>query len=120
LAPADARDDAVRADGVAAHRHLHPCLHRTVAMGRELGREAAFLARAEGVPSDTGAAGAEPVAEMADRPGAEGDVDERVELEDLFALRFGVATADRYHRLGPATLERRRVAEVRGGPVFRL
>src|SRR5581483_7205867 len=89
LAAADVRDDAVGADGVAAHRDLYPCLHRALALRRKLGGEAALLLDAERVPSDPDAPGAEPVAEMADRAGAEGDVDERVLLEDALALGFG-------------------------------
>ena len=47
---------------------------------------------------DAEAAGAEPVAEVGDRAGAEGDVDERVALEEPLALRLGVAAADGDHR----------------------
>ena len=39
LAPADRRDDAVRALRVAAHRHLHPGLEASLAVHRQIGRE---------------------------------------------------------------------------------
>ena len=70
-------------------------------------------------PRATLAARAEPVAEVRDRAGAEGDVDERVELEDPLALRLGVAAADGDHRAGSRSLSAR-VAEVRGEPLVGL
>src|SRR5206468_2823077 len=39
LAAPDGRDDAVRADGVAAHRDLHPGLEASLAMPRQAARE---------------------------------------------------------------------------------
>ena len=63
---------------------------------------------------DPDPARAEPVAEMRDRAGPEGDVDARVELEDALALRLGVAAADRDHALRILALARERVAEVGG------
>ena len=59
-------------------------------------------------------AGAEPVAEVRDRPGTERDVDERIELEDPLALRLGVAAADGDHAGRVDALPRRLGAEVRG------
>ena len=52
------------------------------------------LVRSEPPARDAFAAGAEPLAEVRDRAGAERDVDLRVELEDPLALRLGVAAAD--------------------------
>ena len=48
LAAADGRNDAVGADGVAAHRDLHPGLEPALAMSRKTGRERTLLAGAEG------------------------------------------------------------------------
>jgi len=113
LATPDVRDDAIRAHGVAAHRHLHPRLHPALAKRGQLGREPALLGGAESVPRDPDAARAEPVAEMSDRAGAEREVDERVELEDALPLRLGIAAADGDDDIGAAALECRGVAEVR-------
>ena len=72
------------------------------------------VVEAEAAARDADAAGAEPVAEVRDRAGAERDVDVGVELEDPLALRLGVAAADGDHAVGVLALARRRVAEVRG------
>src|SRR2546421_221299 len=69
---------------------------------------------------DAGPARPEPVAEMPDRSRSEGDVDERVLLEDSLALRLGIAAAHGDHRLGPSALERGGVAEMRGQPLVGL
>src|SRR5439155_26525345 len=82
LAAANAGNDAVRADRVAAHRDLYPGLDLPLALGRELGRESALVACPESVPRDAEPAGAEPVAQVPDRARPEGDVDERVPVED--------------------------------------
>ena len=119
LAAADGRDDAVRADRVAAHRHLHPRLERALAVHRQLGRERA-LVEAEAAARDADAAGAEPLAEVRDRARAERDVDGRVELEDALALRLGVAAADGDHAVRVLALARGRLAEVRGELRVRL
>jgi hypothetical protein len=58
--------------------------------------------------------GPEPLAEMWDRAGAECDIDLRIELEDPFALRFGVAAADSDDELGILALPGSRVAEIGG------
>ena len=55
---------------------------------------------------------AEPVAEMGDRAGPEGDVDVGIELEDPLALGLGEAAADGDHALGVSPLLRRGVAEI--------
>ena len=120
LAPAHRRDDAVRADGVAAHRDLHPRLHGPLAVRWKLGRERALLADPEAAARDAHSSGADPVAQVGDRARPEGDVHERVLLEDALALRFRVAAADRDHPLGVALLEDARVAEVRREPRVRL
>jgi hypothetical protein len=57
--------------------------------------------------------GPDPVGQVRDRAGPEGDVDVRVEVEDPLALRLGVAAADRDHLLRVALLERRGLREVR-------
>ena len=115
LASADLRDDAVGADRVAAHRHLHPGLDGTLALRRELGREPALVGGTEGVPGDADAARAEPVAEMRGSSRAR-------------RRRRRTGTARRSARAGPPRSSRRRrrpcpgrrrfsargVAEVRG------
>ena len=111
LAAADGRDDAVRADRVAAHRHLNPRLERALAVHRQRRRELAVV-QPKRPRCDADPAGPEPLAEVRDRPGPEGDVDVGVELEDPLPLRFGVAAADRDHAVGVAPLPRRRLAQV--------
>jgi hypothetical protein len=81
----------------------------------ELRGEAA-LVEPERTALDALAAGAEPVAEVRDRPRPEGDVDERIALEDPLPLGLGVAAADGDDPCGVGVLERLRVAEVRGEP----
>ena len=63
---------------------------------------------------------AEPLAEVRDRPRAEGNVDERVQLEDAFALRLGVAAADGDHARRIGTLACGLRTEVRGELRIRL
>ena len=118
LAAANGRDDAVRAHGVAAHRDLHPGLEAPLAAYREVGRE--VLVRAESTARDRVAARADPLAEVRDRARAEGDVDERVSLEDPLSLRLCVAAADGDDDVGSRALQRARVAEVGGEPRVRL
>ncbi len=113
LAAADGRHDAVRALGVAAHGDLHPRLERPLAVQRELGGELAVV-EAEPPARDADAAGAEPFAQMGDRPRAERDVDRRVQLEDPLPLRLRVAAADGDHAVGILALPGRGLAEVRG------
>src|SRR5579883_781852 len=115
LPPAHRRDDAVRAGRVAAHRHLHPRLERPLPVGRQRGRERAVL-EPEAPARDARASRPEPVAEVRDRAGPEGDVDAREELEDALALRLRVAAADRDHPLGVLALAREGSAEVGGEP----
>ena len=57
------------------------------------------VVEAEAAARDADAAGAEPVAEVCDRAGAERDVNARIELEDALALRLGIAAADGDHAL---------------------
>src|SRR5436305_5451235 len=85
LASADCGNDAVRALGVAAHRHLYPRLERPLVVQRQLRRERAVV-EPEAAARNAVPAGAEPVAEVRDRAGAERDVDRRIELEDPLAL----------------------------------
>ena len=91
-------NDAVRAFRVAAHGNLHPRLEHAP----------------EGPAPDALAARADPVGEVRDRAGPEGDVDVRVQLEEPLPLRLGVAAADGDHLLGLARLEGRGLREVRG------
>ena len=111
LAPADSRDDAVRALGVAAHRDLHPGAERALAVHRQVACE--VLVRTEPA-SRRLAAGADPFAEVRDRAWAERNVDLRVELEDPLPLRFRVAAADGDNELGVLPLPCAGVAEVGG------
>ena len=97
LAAPDRRDDAVRALGVAAHRHLHPGAERALAVHRQVAGE--VLVRAEPAARRL-SAGADPLAEVRDRARPERDVDLRVELEDPLLLRLGVAAADGDTRSG--------------------
>ena len=53
-------------------------------------------------------------------PGPEGDVDERVEVEEPLALSLGVTAADGDHLLGIGELQHLRVPEVRREPLVRL
>jgi hypothetical protein len=57
-------------------------------------------------------AAGKPLAEVRDRPGTEGDVDERVSLEDLLSLRLCVAATDSDDDVGSSPLQRARVSEV--------
>ena len=118
LAAANGRDDAVRAHGVAAHGHLDPCLEAPFAAYREISRE--MLMRAESTARDRVATGFNPLAEVRDRPGAEGDIDERVSLEDLLSLRLCIAAADGDDDVGSSPLQRARVSEVGSQPRVRL
>src|SRR6266700_1603008 len=77
-------DDAVRALRVAAHRDLDPGLERPLRVHRQLTREAA-LVEAETAALEAEPARAQPLAEVRDRAGPEGDVDVGVELEETFA-----------------------------------
>src|SRR5262245_7847329 len=119
LASAYGGDDAVRADRVAAHRDLHPRLEAPLAVHRQRPGELALLPGPE-APARRLTARAEPLGEMRDRPGPEGDVDERIEVEEPLALRLRVAAADGDHLLRVVALEHLRVAEVRGEPLVRL
>jgi len=74
------------------------------------------LVRPEAPSLDPEPAGTEPFAEMRDRTGAEGDVDERVALEDQLALRLRVAAADRDHELRVLPLAGACVAKIRSEP----
>ena len=120
LAAAHGGHDAVGADRVAAHGDLNPRLERALALGGELRGEAALVRGAERGTRDAEPSGAEPVAEMVDRARAEGDVDERITLEDAIALRLRVAAADCDHRVGVAHLEHLGVAEVGREPLVGL
>ena len=62
---------------------------------------------------DAHAAGADPVGQVRDRPGAERDVHGGIELEDPLALRLGVAPTDRDDPVGVGFLERGGLREVR-------
>src|SRR5215203_5637896 len=78
------------------------------------------LLEPEAAPRDADSPGAEPVAEMRDRPRPERDVDEWVELEQTLALRLRVAPTDGDQLLGIALLQRSRLGETRGEALIRL
>src|SRR5262245_56427068 len=118
LAASDGRDDAVRALGVAAHRHLHPRLETPLPVKREIRGE--VVVRTELPTLDGVTAGRDPVAEVRDRAGPERDVDEGVLLEDPLALRLRVTATHGNDDLGSVPLHRARVAEVRGEARVRL
>ena len=73
-----------------------------------------MLVRAEAAALDALAAHPDPVTEMRDRAGPEGDVHLRVELEDPLLLRLGEAAADRDHEVGVLALPRAGVTEIGG------
>ena len=110
-----------RTDGTMqyAHLELQPIEICTQAWKRrsrcigQLGREDALLCDPEAAALHPGPAGAEPVAEVRDRARPEGDVDERIELEEPAALRFGVAAADGDHALRIALLHGPSLSKVR-------
>ena len=85
-----------------AHFELQPietCTQawkRALAVHRQVGGE--VLVRAELPARHRVPAGGDPLAEVRDRARPEGDVDERVPLEDPLALRLRVAAADRDRR----------------------
>ena len=111
LAPAHGGDDAVRADRVAAHRDLHPGLKRPFSVHRQ-GRGELAVVEPEAPTRHPHPTRAEPLAEVGDRAGAEGDVDVGIELEDPLALSLGEAAADGDHALGITSLACRCVAEI--------
>ena len=95
-----------------AHAELQPietCTHAwkpALALHREVGRE--VLVRAELAARHRVPAGSDPLAEVRDRARPEGDVDERVPLEDALPLRLRVAAADGDDEVGSLTLHARR------------
>ena len=117
LPAANGRDDAVRALRVAAHRDLHPGTERALAVHREVAGEVLVSAEAA---ARRFSPGPEPLAEVWNRAGTERDVDLWVELEDPFALRLGVAAADRDDELRVLALSRSRIAEIGGELGVRL
>ena len=90
------------------------CTHAWKRRSRCAGRSPANESHCPKPAAWRDAAGADPVGEVRDRTGPEGDVDVRVELEEAVALRLGVAAADRDHLVRVALLERRRLREVGG------
>ena len=102
LPTSNCRDDAVRALRVAAHGHLHPGLERPLGTPRQIGCK--VLVGAE-LPAWNGeATRGDPLAEVRDGARAEGDVHERVPLEDLLPLRLRVTPAHRDHEIGLSRL----------------
>ena len=108
------------------HVELQPieiCTQAWKRRSRCIGSVAANL-RSSPVPHtprcDAEAAGAEPLAEMRDRAGPEGDVDVGVEREEPLALRLGVTAADGDDHLRALTLARSRLSHVRGELRVRL
>jgi hypothetical protein len=66
------------------------------------------LVRAESTALDRVPTGFDPLAEVRNRPGAEGDIDERVALEDLLSLGLCIAAADGDDDIGSARFQRPR------------
>src|SRR4051794_10951304 len=120
LAAPNSRNDAVRADRVAAHRDLHPGLEAALLVAGQAACEGSLLPGPEGAARDALAARAQPLGEVRDRTGPKSDVDERVELEYPLALRLGVAAADGDHSLRVAILQDSGIAEMRCEPSVRL
>ncbi len=89
-------------------------------MAGQVRGEAPFAGGAERRTRDAETARPEPVAEVVDRARPEGDVDERIELEETFALRFREAAAHGDHGVRVAALLGMGVAEVRGESLIGL
>ena len=106
LASAHRGNDAVRARRVAAHRDLHPRLKAALAVHRQRGGELTLLSGAPHAARHAEPTGAEPLAEMRDRPRAESDVDVGVKREEPVALRLRVTAADGDDRVGLRALLR--------------
>ena len=106
LAAAHGRDDAVRAGRVAALRDLQPGLERPLAAHRQVAGE---LVEGREVPSRHVSPGLDELAEARDVAGAVGQVDERVQLEQLVLDRLRPAAADDDHLGRIAQLGRARV-----------
>ena len=90
----------------------------SLATHRQVGGE--VLVRAEAAARHRVASGGDPLAQVRDRSRPEGDVDERVQLEDALALGLRVAAADGDHHVRVAPLPRRSVPEIRRQPRVRL
>ena len=110
LAPAHGRHDAVRARRVAALRDLQPGLERPLAAHRQVAGE---LVERREVPARHVAAGLDELAEARDVAGAVGEVDERVQLEQLVLDRLRPAAADHDHLGRVALLGGARVHQAR-------
>ncbi len=87
-------------------------------MPRQIGRE--VLVRSELSSRHGVSPGGDPLAQVWNRARAERDIDERVALEDLLALRFRVAAADRDDEIGPLALARAGIPEIGGEARVRL
>ena len=88
-------------------------------MHRQLACEGSLI-QSELLAGDSEPAGAEPLAEVRDRPRPERDVNVGIELEQPLTLRLGVATADRDHLVGIATLQGCGLGQVRCELLVRL
>ena len=71
-------------------------------------------------PARRFAAGSEPLRQMRDRAGAEGDVDEGKELEQPLTLSLGVTAADGNDALRISRLQRPCLGQVRGETLIGL
>src|SRR5262245_37355361 len=83
-------------------------------------RRAEGLVRAEAAAGDRVTTRLDPVAEVRDRARPEGDVDERVALEDPLALRLRVAAPDGDDEIGLPALAGRGLSQIRGALRSRL
>ena len=102
--------DAVGAAGVASHRDRTPGLERPLAHGSAAAPRTPAPLRCRAPALDAETADAEPVAQVRDRAGAEGHVDERVQIEQALPLSLGVAAAHRADALRIARLSARACA----------
>ena len=115
LPPASARNDAVRADAVAAHRDLDPRLVGAFTLHREVPGEA--LEREVALSPEVVCL--EELCHLVDLPRPEGDVDERELLENLFADRLRPAAPHSDDPRGILRLQPLRLAQVSDEPVVR-
>ncbi len=107
-----------------AHFELQPidtCTQALKRLSRCIGSVAANVSWVPNLPAWDGVpARPDPLPQVWDRAGPEGDVDEGIALEDPLSLRLRVAAADGDDEIRLATLARGRVAEVGGELRVRL
>ena len=87
---------------------------------RRAGRSPAKLSHLAKRPLRRLSPGTDPVRQVRDGAGPEGDVDVGIELEQPLALRLGIATADREDLALVRLLQRPRLLQVGHEPLIRL